>query len=172
MSFIAKGIQAIFPDESKKTIKSLTPLVDKVFSYEEELKILSGIELKERGLTLKARVISELEELTGDELEQKEKKLKSRLIGSIFTRLGEGALAKALGGGEAARAMAELITNIKYDLPADDPPRPAKAKPAANGAPGPDGNHASHGGPETADDPPAAATTFPPPLQPNQTKSN
>jgi preprotein translocase subunit SecA len=87
MSFIAK----LFPDESKKTIKSLTPLVDKVFSHEDTLKTLSDEELKSKSLALKARVMGELEGLTGDALKQKEKKVLEEVLPEAFALVREGA---------------------------------------------------------------------------------
>lgn len=85
MSFLTK----IFPDESKKTIKSLTPLVDKVFSYEDELKTLSNDELKAKSLELKARVMSEIEGLSGDSLKQKEKKVLEDVLPEAFALVRE-----------------------------------------------------------------------------------
>ena len=73
MSFITNSLNAIFPDESKKTIKALTPLVDAVFSHEDDLKTLSSLELIHKSLELKARVMKELEGLKGDELKAVEK---------------------------------------------------------------------------------------------------
>jgi preprotein translocase subunit SecA len=86
MSFIAK----LFPDESKKTIKSLAPLVDKVFSYEDELKDLSDEELKSRSLTLKAHVMEQIAGLTGDELIAKEKKVLEEVLPEAFALVREG----------------------------------------------------------------------------------
>ncbi len=85
MSFIAK----LFPDESKKTIKSLTPLVDKVFSYEDELKGIDAEALKARSLSLKARVIKDLEGLKGDELKVKEKKVLEEVLPEAFALVRE-----------------------------------------------------------------------------------
>ena len=87
MSFIAK----FFPDESKKIIKSLTPVVEKVFSYEDELKALSHIELKERSLALKSKVMTELVDLTGEELKNKEKKVLEEVLPEAFALVREGA---------------------------------------------------------------------------------
>jgi preprotein translocase subunit SecA len=89
MSLITKGLGVIFPDESKKTIKSLTPLVDKVFSYEDELKTLSSEDLKLRSLALKSRVIEELKDLKGDELKQKEKKVLEEVLPEAFAFVRE-----------------------------------------------------------------------------------
>jgi preprotein translocase subunit SecA len=85
MSFIAK----LFPDESKKTIKSLTPLVDKVFSYEDELKGIDAEALKARSLSLKARVMKDLEGLKGDELKVKEKKVLEEVLPEAFALVRE-----------------------------------------------------------------------------------
>ena len=87
MSFLAK----LFPDESKKTIQSLTPLVDKVFSYEDEMKTLSNDELKARSLSLKDRVMGELKDLTGDDLKQKEKKVLEEVLPEAFALVRESA---------------------------------------------------------------------------------
>ncbi len=89
MSFITKGINAIFPDESKKTIKKLTPLVDKVFSYEDALKDLDTEELKARSLTLKAHVMEQLEGLQGEALIQKEKKVLEEVLPEAFALVRE-----------------------------------------------------------------------------------
>jgi len=87
MSFIAK----LFPDESKKIIKSLTPLVDKVFIYEDELKVLSSSELKERSLVLKRKVMDELAGLAGEELKDKEKKILEEVLPEAFALVRESA---------------------------------------------------------------------------------
>jgi preprotein translocase subunit SecA len=87
MSFITK----LFPDESKKTIKKLTPLVDKVFSYEDELKDLDTEELKARSLTLKAHVMEQIAGLSGDELIAKEKKVLEEVLPEAFALVREGA---------------------------------------------------------------------------------
>ena len=86
MSFIAK----FFPDESKKTIKKLTPLVDKVFSYEDELKTLTSEELKARSLELKSKVMGQLEGLTDEELKQKEVKVLEDVLPEAFALVREG----------------------------------------------------------------------------------
>lgn len=91
MSFITKGINAIFPDESKKTIKKLTPLVDAVFSYEDELKLLTDVELKQRSLLLKERVMKEIEGLTGAELKTAEKKVLEDVLPEAFALVRESA---------------------------------------------------------------------------------
>ncbi len=87
MSFIAK----LFPDESKKTIKSLTPIVDKVFTYEDELKTLSSDELKSRSLALKEKVMAELVDLTGEALKIKEKKVLEDVLPEAFALVRESA---------------------------------------------------------------------------------
>lgn len=91
MSFISKGLGVIFPDESKKTIQKLAPIVDKVFSYEDELKSISDEALKARSLTLKAFVMKEIEGLTGDDLKQKEKKVLEDVLPEAFALVREGA---------------------------------------------------------------------------------
>lgn len=85
MSFITK----LFPDESKKTIKKLTPLVDKVFSYEDELKALDGTTLKARSMALKEKVMGEIVGLTGDELKEKEKKVLEEVLPEAFALVRE-----------------------------------------------------------------------------------
>ena len=87
MSFLAK----LFPDESKKTIQSLTPIVDKVFLYEDELKSLTGEALKKRSLELKARVMRELTGLKGDDLKHKEKKILEEVLPEAFALVRESA---------------------------------------------------------------------------------
>jgi preprotein translocase subunit SecA len=87
MSFLAK----LFPDESKKTIQSLTPLVDKVFSFEDELKGLTNEALKARSLALKARVMGELEGLSKDDLKHKEKKVLDEVLPEAFALVRESA---------------------------------------------------------------------------------
>jgi preprotein translocase subunit SecA len=91
MSIFSKGISSLFPDESKKLIKSLQPVADKVFSYEEELKSLSDELLKNRGLALKARVMEELKGLTGDELKKTEKKILEEVLPEAFALVRESA---------------------------------------------------------------------------------
>jgi preprotein translocase subunit SecA len=91
MSFIAKGLSVIFPDESKKTIKSLTPIVDKVFTYEDELKALTTDELKSRSLALKEKVMAELVDLTGEALKIKEKKVLEDVLPEAFALVRESA---------------------------------------------------------------------------------
>lgn len=85
MSFISK----LFPDESKKLIKTLQPIADQVFSFEEELKALTDEGLKTRGLHLKTRVMRELEGLTGDELKQKEKQILDEVLPEAFALVRE-----------------------------------------------------------------------------------
>jgi preprotein translocase subunit SecA len=91
MSFISKGIQAIFPDESKKTIKKLAPLVDEVFSHEEALKSLSNEALKEKSLLLKVRVMKALEGLTEQALKEKEKTILEEVLPEAFALVRESA---------------------------------------------------------------------------------
>lgn len=91
MSFIAKSLSVIFPDESKKTIKSLSPLVDKVFSYEDELKALSLDDLRSRSLSLKSKVMGELDGLTGEALTVKEKKVLEEVLPEAFALVRESA---------------------------------------------------------------------------------
>ncbi len=89
MSLGIPFLEKFFPDESKKTIKKLLPLVDKVFSYEEELKALSDEELKERGLSLKKEVIGRLEGKEGDELKYEEKKVLHEVLPLAFALVRE-----------------------------------------------------------------------------------
>lgn len=91
MSLFSKGIASIFPDESKKLIKSLQPVADKVFSYEEELKGLTDDLLKNRGLALKAHVMKELAGLKGDELKRVEKKVLDEVLPEAFALVRESA---------------------------------------------------------------------------------
>ena len=91
MSFLTKGLAAIFPDESKKTIKKLEPTVEKVFSYEDELKSLDALSLKERSLALKERVMNELAGLSGTELKQQEKKVLEEVLPEAFALVRESA---------------------------------------------------------------------------------
>ncbi len=91
MSLFSKGLSSIFPDESKKLIKSLQPVADKVFSYEEELKGLSSELLKNRGLALKARVMEEIKGLAGDELKKVEKKILEEVLPEAFALVRESA---------------------------------------------------------------------------------
>jgi preprotein translocase subunit SecA len=85
MSFITK----LFPDESVKTIKKLTPIVDEVFSYEEALKTLSDEELKAKSLALKERVMKTIEGLTGEELKTTEKKILEEVLPEAFALVRE-----------------------------------------------------------------------------------
>ncbi len=85
MSFITK----LFPDESIKIIKKLTPIVDEVFSYEEALKTLSDEELKAKSLALKERVMKTIEGLTGEELKSTEKKILEEVLPEAFALVRE-----------------------------------------------------------------------------------
>lgn len=82
-------IEKLFPNESKKTIKKLTPTVDKVCSYEDEMKGLSGEDLKARSLSLKARVMKEIEGLSGEELIRKEKLVLEEVLPEAFALVRE-----------------------------------------------------------------------------------
>ncbi len=85
MSIISK----FFPDESKKTIKSLSPIVDAVFAHEEALKSLTDIELKHKGISLKERVQKEIEGLSGVELKRKEKEILDEVLPLAFALVRE-----------------------------------------------------------------------------------
>lgn len=85
LSFIYK----LFPDESKKTIKSLTPIVEDVFSREEALKTLTDHELKHKSLQLKEKVVKELEGVVGDELKRKEKEVLHEVLPEAFALVRE-----------------------------------------------------------------------------------
>ncbi len=89
MSLGIPFLEKFFPDESKKTIKKLLPLVDKVFSHEEELKALSDEALKERGLALKKEVMSKLEGKTGEELKHEERKVLDEVLPLAFALVRE-----------------------------------------------------------------------------------
>lgn len=91
MSLFSKGIASIFPDESKKLIKSLQPVADKVFSFEEELKGFSDEALKERSLMLKAKVMKAIEGLKGEELKKAEKKVLEEVLPEAFALVRESA---------------------------------------------------------------------------------
>ncbi len=91
MSLGIPFIEKLFPDESKKTVKSLAPLVDKVFSFEEELKSLSDSELKEKSLLLKKEVTEKLEGKSGDELKHEEKKVLEEVLPIAFALVRESA---------------------------------------------------------------------------------
>lgn len=82
-------IETLFPSESKKTIKKLQPIVDKVFSYEEELKALTDQELKERSLVLKTNVMKDLEGKTGQELKKTEKEVLDTVLPHAFALVRE-----------------------------------------------------------------------------------
>src|SRR6185369_6917719 len=81
----------LFPDESKKLIKTLQPVADKVFALEEELKALTPELLKNRSLTLKARVMEELKDLKGEELKKVEKKVLEEVLPEAFALVRESA---------------------------------------------------------------------------------
>lgn len=91
MSLFSKGFGSIFPDESKRLVKSLQPTVDKVFSFEEELKALSSELLKEKGLALKVRVQEAIAGLTGEELKKAEKKILEEVLPEAFALVRESA---------------------------------------------------------------------------------
>ncbi|MBP6948957.1 MAG: preprotein translocase subunit SecA [Candidatus Pacebacteria bacterium] len=85
MSFISK----LFPDESKKLIKTLEPIADKVFSHEDVLKLLSDDELKAKGVALKEKVMKEIEGLSGEELKKKEKDVLDDVLPEAFALVRE-----------------------------------------------------------------------------------
>jgi preprotein translocase subunit SecA len=89
MSLAIPFIENMFGDESKKAVKKLTPIVDKVFSYEESLKTLSDEELRERSLTLKEKVTTSLEGLEGAPLRDKEKKILEEVLPEAFALVRE-----------------------------------------------------------------------------------
>lgn len=91
MSLFSKGFGSIFPDESKRLVKSLQPTVDKVFKLEDELKELSADALKERSLALKARVMKEIDGLKGDELKHAERKVLEEALPEAFALVRESA---------------------------------------------------------------------------------
>lgn len=91
MSLFSTVFSSVFPDESKKLVKSLTPIVDKVFSFEEELKTLSDAALKEKGLMLKTKVTKALDGLSGDELKKTEKKVLEDVLPEAFALVREAA---------------------------------------------------------------------------------
>lgn len=82
-------IEKLFPNESKKTIKKLEPIVDKVFSFEEDFKALSSDDLRSRGLSLKDRVMKEIEGLTGEERKRVEKKILEEVLPEAFALVRE-----------------------------------------------------------------------------------
>ncbi len=86
MSFLTK----IFPSENEKLIKKLQPIADKVFSYEEELKLLSDEDLKQKSLNLKSEVMKELEGLEGEQLKTKEKEVLNKVLPLAFALVREG----------------------------------------------------------------------------------
>lgn len=85
MSFISN----LFPDESKKLIKTLEPIADKVFAYEDELKVLNDEDLKAKGVALKAKVMKEIEGLKGEELKRKEKEVLEEVLPEAFALVRE-----------------------------------------------------------------------------------
>ncbi|MDB5260653.1 MAG: preprotein translocase, SecA subunit [Candidatus Nomurabacteria bacterium] len=82
---------SLFPDESKSVIKKLAPIVDTVFSYEEELKGMGDEALKERSLQLKKRVEKELEGKSGDDLKKTEKRVLNEVLPEAFALVREAA---------------------------------------------------------------------------------
>jgi preprotein translocase subunit SecA len=82
-------LEKLFPSESQKTIKKLTPLVDKVFSYEDELQALSDDDLKTRGIALKAQVMKDIEGFTGDDLKRVEKEVLEAVLPHAFALVRE-----------------------------------------------------------------------------------
>lgn len=89
MSLFSKGISSLFPDESKKLVKSLQPIADEVFSFEEELKSLGDEALKERGIMLKEKVMKALHGLSGEELKKTEKKILDEVLPEAFALVRE-----------------------------------------------------------------------------------
>lgn len=82
-------IEKIFPSESKKTIKEITPIVDKVFVLEDELKVLSDTDLKLRGISLKERVMKEIEGLMGEALIRTQKQVLDKVLPEAFALVRE-----------------------------------------------------------------------------------
>lgn len=89
MSLGIPFLEKFFPDESKKTIKKLLPLVDKVFSYEEELKALSLEDLKAKSLSLKKEVEEKVSGKTGEDLKLSEKKALHEALPLAFALVRE-----------------------------------------------------------------------------------
>ncbi len=89
MSLGIPFLEKFFPDESKKTIKKLLPLVDKVFSYEEELKALSLEDLKAKSLSLKKEVEEKVSGKTGEDLKISEKKALHEALPLAFALVRE-----------------------------------------------------------------------------------
>ncbi len=82
-------LSSLFPDESKKLIKKLQPIADKVFAHEDELKALTDDELKSKGLALKEQVQKDIAGLTGDELKDTQKKVLEAVLPLAFALVRE-----------------------------------------------------------------------------------
>lgn len=89
MSFISKGIRAIFPSEADRLIKKLTPLSAQVFLFEESLKVLTDAELKERSLLLKTRVQEKIESLKEETLKEGTQAILDEILPEAFALVRE-----------------------------------------------------------------------------------
>lgn len=87
MSLISK----LFPTEAARLVTKIEPIVNQVFSYEDELKMLSDEELKSRSLSLKVQVQKDLEGLSGQELKDTEKKVLEAVLPHAFALVREAA---------------------------------------------------------------------------------
>lgn len=85
MSIISK----LFPSDAQKLVKKLEPLADKVFSYEDELKLLSDIELREKSLALKQGVQDKLANILKENLKVETRKALDEVLPIAFALVRE-----------------------------------------------------------------------------------
>jgi preprotein translocase subunit SecA len=79
----------LFPSDAQKLVKKLEPLADKVFSYEEELKLLSDIELREKSLALKKEVQDKLVSVAKEHLKVETRKALDEILPIAFALVRE-----------------------------------------------------------------------------------
>ncbi len=85
MSIISK----LFPSDNDRLVKSLYPIADQVFAYEDELKTLTDEELLRKSLDLKTQVMKDIEGLQAEELKKKEKEVLDAVLPFAFALVRE-----------------------------------------------------------------------------------
>jgi preprotein translocase subunit SecA len=79
----------LFPSESEKLIKKLQPVADKVFSFEEELKLLSDEQLRAKSDEIKNKVRNHIEGKEGEALKVETKKILDEVLPIAFALVRE-----------------------------------------------------------------------------------
>ena len=85
MSIISK----LFPSDAQKLVKKLEPFGDKVFSYEEEFKLLSDLELREKSVSLKQEVQDKLANVAKESLKSETRKVLDGVMPVAFALVRE-----------------------------------------------------------------------------------